>query len=101
MNLTATEYAVLYELVALARWILSDTLLRTGDDLKLEMRKPESTERSGVGTVWGHDRDGGALVQADVEWVVPVAGLLSAKEAAHGAPEGSEENSLAQVCGAS
>ena len=36
------------QLVALARWILSDTLLRTDDDLKLEMRKELGFSRNGV-----------------------------------------------------
>ena len=36
------------ELVALARWILSDTLLRTDDDLKREMRTELGFSRNGV-----------------------------------------------------
>ena len=36
------------ELVALARWILSDTLLRTHDDLKREMRTELGFSRNGV-----------------------------------------------------
>ena len=35
------------ELVALARWILSDTLLRTNDDMHREMRKELGFMRGG------------------------------------------------------
>ena len=41
-----TEYSH-RELVALARWILSDTLLRTNDDMHREMRKELGFMRGG------------------------------------------------------
>ena len=41
-----TDYAH-WELVALARWITSDTLLRTDDDLIREMMRELSFKRSG------------------------------------------------------
>lgn len=45
-GLAIIDYTQL-ELVALARWILSDTLLRTDDDLKREMRRELGFSRNG------------------------------------------------------
>ena len=62
---------------------------------KLRGAQKNVSERSGVGTGRGHDRDGEGLVPANCGWMAPVVGLLSAKGATHGATEGSRRRSLA------